>query len=181
MNANRKKWTLGLAGLGIAGALVGGVGVAAAATGTPDAPGRGPTATSMPCRDDDGDFGGMHGMAYGRGTGFAAAAKYLGLSQAQLRTQLHIGKSLAELAAARGKTASGLKDAMVAAVRAQLRENTRLTQQQRSALLERLRDRVDAMVNATHEPGSGTGLRMGGAGDPDRMGRMGGGMRGMGW
>jgi hypothetical protein len=192
---NRKQITVGVLGFGVAGALVGGIATATAVDNParPDAGSARLAASTvpMPCRDDD-DVPGRHGGAFGNGTAFEAAAKYLGLTETQLRTQLTDGKTLADVARAQGKTVTGLKDAIVAAVRERLQANTRLTTEQRTAMLERLGTRVDAMVNAKHEPSSGTGLRLGRADDTGNrgpgasMGRgmragMGGGMGRMGW
>src|SRR5690242_3511984 len=56
-------------------------------------------------------FGGPHGDGFGHhrggfghhgGASLAAAAKYLGLTEAELRTQLESGKTLAEIAKAQG-------------------------------------------------------------------------------
>jgi hypothetical protein len=52
--------------------------------------------------------------------GPAAIAAYLGLTPAELRAQLRTGKSLAQIAVARGKTVSGLEDAIYADVQAHL-------------------------------------------------------------
>jgi hypothetical protein len=57
-----------------------------------------------PGRGDRGDRGGLE----------HAAAQYLGLTDAELAAQLGAGKSLAAVAAAQGKTADGLKAALVA-------------------------------------------------------------------
>src|SRR5215213_7804371 len=54
--------------------------------------------------------------------GLDAAAKYLGLSDAQLRKELESGKSLAEIADARNKPVAGLKSAIEAAVTADLHD-----------------------------------------------------------
>jgi hypothetical protein len=51
---------------------------------------------------------------------FAAAAKYLGLTDAQLRTQLRSGKSLADVAAARNKPLAGLKSAIGTALKSEI-------------------------------------------------------------
>src|SRR2546423_3390868 len=51
--------------------------------------------------------------------GLDAAATYLGLTEAQLRTQLESGKSLADVAKAHGKTADGLVQPLLAAAKAQ--------------------------------------------------------------
>ena len=80
-----------------------------------------------------------HGFAFGhRGHGgpplglpgihrnggpFAPAAKYLGLTQEQLLTQLRDGKSLAEVAKAQGKSVDGLKQAILSAMTADLKEH----------------------------------------------------------
>lgn len=68
-------------------------------------------------------FGGpMHGLRRGGPLRaiFGAAAKYLGLTNAQLRHQLRSGKSLADVAGAQGKSVDGLKQAIKAAIDAQL-------------------------------------------------------------
>ena len=49
-----------------------------------------------------------------------AAAKYLGLTVVQLAQQLHSGKSLAEIAQAKGKSTAGLEQAIVSAFKSQL-------------------------------------------------------------
>src|SRR5438105_7177341 len=46
---------------------------------------------------------------------FAAAASYIGITEAQLRTELGTDKSLADVAVAHGKTRDGLIQALVAA------------------------------------------------------------------
>jgi hypothetical protein len=72
---------------------------------------------------------GLHGAPNGLQH---AAAQYLGLTDAQLETQLRAGKSLAAVATAQGKTVAGLKAALVA----------------------QFSSTLDAYVNATH-PGPG--------------------------
>jgi hypothetical protein len=188
---NRKKITVGALGLGVAGALAGGVAVAGA-VGSPPGPGSGRPAAStatMPCWNDD-DVPGRHAGGYGAATAFEAAAKHLGLTETQLRTRLQNGESLADLARAEGKSVTGLTDAIVAAVRERLQADTRLSAEQRNAMVARLGARVDAMVNAKHQPGAGLGLRLGradvtgghgpGAGMRGGMGPMGDGAGPMG-
>jgi hypothetical protein len=65
-----------------------------------------------------------------------AAAQYLGLTDAQLQTQLQAGKSLAAVATAQGKTVAGLKAALVA----------------------QFSSTLDAYVNATHSDPGGPGF-----------------------
>ena len=169
MKLNRKSVTLGLAGLGIVGTLAAGVGVAAATTGSPGAPS--PTTTSAGPHTGMGGMGsGMHGTAMGENSVFSAAANYLGLSQSDLQTQLQAGKSLANVVEAQGKSVSGLKDAMVAAMRKNLDANPTLTPDQKTAILTQAQSHIDTMVNATHQSGSDVGP-MGGrmSGDMDEM------------
>jgi hypothetical protein len=82
--------------------------------------------------------------------GLDAAAKYLGLTDAQLRTQLRSGKSLAQVADARNKSLDGLKSAIEAAVKSDLDKavaDKRLTQAQEDHILSDLHDRLDEIVN----------------------------------
>jgi hypothetical protein len=80
---------------------------------------------------------------------FEAAASYLGLEEAALRERLRDGETLAEVAAAEGKTAAGLVDALVAAATADLAEKVeagRITDAQRDAILEDLEPRLEDVV-----------------------------------
>ena len=86
-------------------------------------------------------------VAHGRSTG--AAATYLGLSRKELRAELAKGQSLAQIAKAKGKSTDGLVAAMVAPAKAALAKavsSGRLTQQRADAILARLTDRVEALV-----------------------------------
>lgn len=92
-----------------------------------------------------GHHGGHHGFV-----DFDAAAAYLGVTEAELRTSLESGDTLAEIAKANGKTAAGLTDALVAAAKADLDEKVaagRLTAAQRTAILADLESRIDDVVN----------------------------------
>lgn len=78
-----------------------------------------------------------------------AAAKYLGLSPRELRAELREGRSLAEIAAAQGKTVEGLVDAMLAHAKARLDkavESGRLTRDRADRVLGRLSDAVERLV-----------------------------------
>jgi hypothetical protein len=163
MKLHRKGMLVGLTALVVAAAVAGGVGVAQAAAGTA-AP------TARPTRSAPHGYGGMHAMMAGQQTCLAAAADYLGLSQADLQAQLAAGRSLADVAAARGRSVSGLEDAMIAAVRSGLDADPTLTAAQRASILERMSGRIDAMVRSAHPAGIGGMGMMGG-----------GGMPGMGW
>jgi hypothetical protein len=86
-------------------------------------------------------------VAHGRAMG--AAATYLGLSRKELRTELAKGQSLAQIAKAKGKSTDGLVAAMVAPAKAALAKavsSGKLTQQRADAILARLTDRVEALV-----------------------------------
>lgn len=79
-----------------------------------------------------------------------AAAKYLGLSDEQLFRQLASGKSLAQIATAKGKTASGLEQAMTAALKSKLDRavaDKLITAAQEKQALNQLSSRLSAMIN----------------------------------
>jgi hypothetical protein len=87
----------------------------------------------------------------GAGPGLDAAATYLGLTADELRTQLQAGKTLAQVAAAQGKSVSGLEDALVAEAKSHLDAAVSagdITAEQASAMLDKLEAHVDDLVNA---------------------------------
>jgi hypothetical protein len=91
---------------------------------------------------------GRHGGRLGAGV----VARYLGISPAQLRTELRTGKSLAQIATEHGKTVDGLKAAIVAAVKARLDKavaSGRLTAAQEKTILDRLSAHLDQLVERT--------------------------------
>jgi hypothetical protein len=98
--------------------------------------------------------GGRGGPGFGHGHhgapfAGAAVATYLGLTEAQLAEQLRAGKSLAEIAAAQGKTVAGLKDAIVAAAKEHLDQDVKeghLTAAQAAQRLTELKSRLDEIV-----------------------------------
>ena len=100
---------------------------------------------------------------FGRGPGhfgffesIDAAASYLGLTEAQLHSELEGGKTLAQVAQAHGKTVDGLVDALVAATRKHLDDAVaagRLTAAQETEMLSGLRDRISSLVNSRGLPG----------------------------
>lgn len=103
-----------------------------------------------------------HAGAFG---GLDAAASYLGLTDAQLRTQLESGKSLADVAKAQGKTVDGLVQALVDAAKKKIDAAVtagRLTQSQADAIVADLKSRVTGFVNgATPRFGFRHGFRDG--------------------
>jgi hypothetical protein len=94
------------------------------------------------------------------------AAGYLGLSRDQLLERVRGGQTLAQIAAAQGKSAEGLIDAMVAAAKQQLDQKVaegKLTAAQRDQIAGQLEARITELVN------NGRGAR--GAGGPSGFGR----------
>jgi hypothetical protein len=74
------------------------------------------------------------------------------LTQAELRTELRAGKSLAQIATEHGKTVAGLKSVILAAVKARLDKavaSGRLTAAQETTILDRLSAHLDQIVNRT--------------------------------
>jgi hypothetical protein len=105
---------------------------------------------------------GHHGFG-DRGMGLDAAAAYLGLTADELRTELRSGKSLATIAGEQGKSVNGLKAALLKDATTKLDEAVaagRITEDQKAAMLERLTERIDAMVERT------PGERFGGGAKP---------------
>jgi AraC-like DNA-binding protein len=84
----------------------------------------------------------------------AGAAGYLGLTEEQLSQQLESGKSLAQVAKARGKSTSGLEQAMIAAIKTRLDKaiaNGALTKSEEQQIVSRLSQRIDDLVNRAPE------------------------------
>ena len=106
----------------------------------------------------DGERG--FGFGFGPGLGFHfgekldAAAEYLGVTDEELREALQSGKSLAEIAEEKGKSVDGLKDTLLAEAQTRLNEavaDEKLTREQADRILERLREGIDDLVNASGE------------------------------
>jgi hypothetical protein len=94
--------------------------------------------------------GGPGGPGFLFGDKLDAAAKYLGLSESALRDQLRDGKSLADVAKAQSKDVDGLEQAILAAQKADLDKavsDKKLTQSQADDIYDRLKGRVDDVVN----------------------------------
>jgi len=168
MKLTRKHVVTGLAAAALAaGALTGG-GVALASTGT--APASAASAAAPSYGPGTGNCGGVYGTWSGQQPVMAAAADYLGMSLTQLRTQLHSGTSLADIAEAQGKPVSGLKDAILAAMTSRINADTALTAQQRAAMISQVKSHLDTMINTDmdmdHLPGTGMGSHMDGTGSP---------------
>jgi len=104
------------------------------------------------------------GFGHRGGHGFHhlnAAAAYLGLTEAELRTQLSGDKTLADVAKARGKTVAGLVAALVADEKKDLQaavSSGRITQAQADEHLANAEARFNDLVNGTRPEGGRHGF-----------------------
>lgn len=107
--------------------------------------------------------------ARGKGTVRASllrvAAEYVGVAPRELVRELRAGRSLAQVAAAHGKTREGLKSALVDAVEARLDRALaagRITAAQHAERLARVEQRVDRVIDRTNlRPGRRHALKRG--------------------
>jgi len=98
---------------------------------------------------------GFHKGIHGIGPSLDAAATYLGLTEAQLRTQLESGKSLADVAKAQGKSVDGLEQAMLASIKTKLDQavkDGKLTATQRDDIMAKITASIDDLVNGKLPP-----------------------------
>jgi hypothetical protein len=124
-------------------------------------------ADAMKQRIEDGSLPFLAGPGFGRGHGehglfhrgggghLDAAASYLGVTEAQLRTALMNGDSLADVAKDKGKTVDGLVAALVADEKKELAAAVnagRLTDAQRDTIESTLEARVRDFVNGVRPP-----------------------------
>ena len=115
-------------------------------------------ATELKARVTAGDglgplFPGGHGFGFHHGgpplAGLDAAATYLGLTPAQLRTQLGSGKTLAQIAKAQDKSTDGLKQAMLADAKKHLDADVKagkLTQSEADQILKGITSRLGDLI-----------------------------------
>jgi hypothetical protein len=83
------------------------------------------------------------------GEKLSAAADYLGLTEAELRTKLNNGQTLAQVAKAQGKSVEELKQAILADAKTkldQLVQDGELAQAEADAMYERFQSHVDDLV-----------------------------------
>ena len=100
-------------------------------------------------------------FGFGNGKSLSAAAKFLGLSDADLRTQLRNGKSLADIAKDKGKSTADLKAAMKTAITTELDQavkDKKLTADQRTQILSDIDARLDGLINNAPPAGRGPGF-----------------------
>jgi polyhydroxyalkanoate synthesis regulator phasin len=95
-------------------------------------------------------FGHFHGgPPFLFGEKLSAAADYLGLTEAELRTKLNSGQTLAEIAKAQDKSVDGLKQALLDEAKSkldQLVKDGELTQDEADAMYERFQSHIDDLV-----------------------------------
>jgi hypothetical protein len=128
--------------------------------------GIGPRGPGGPGRHGPGFGGPGHhrgGPGFGRGRGggprelFSAAAKALGITEAQLVSRLRDGKTLAQIAKAEGKTVADVKTAVQAAAAKRLDADVkagRITKAQRDEILEHIGEHVDRLAeDGVRRPG----------------------------
>jgi polyhydroxyalkanoate synthesis regulator phasin len=110
-----------------------------------------------------GGFRGHH-EGFGHHGGFRAldgAAAYLGITVDALRTELAGGKSLADVAKAKGKSVDGLVSALVAAETKEIDDAVtagRLTKEQATSVKANLKARITDLVNGKAPEGFGPGF-----------------------
>jgi hypothetical protein len=137
-----------LVGGGVAGAVLGIPGISGAQSSTSEAT----TTTVAPNR------GAMaHGdRRFGRGPGFshgaeaAAVAKAIGISETDLREQLRSGKTIAEVAKAKGVDVSKVIDALVADATTRIDQavtDKHITAERAASIKQGLKDRITRLVN----------------------------------
>jgi polyhydroxyalkanoate synthesis regulator phasin len=105
-----------------------------------------------------GDRFGFGFLAPGLGGALDDVAAYLDLKPAELATQLHSGKSLADVATAQGKSVAGLKSTITDAATKQLDAAVtagKLTKDQETKVLSELSSHLDDLVNGAHRFGRG--------------------------
>jgi hypothetical protein len=117
---------------------------------------------AMKARIESGElplfFAGGHPRFDHHAPNLDAAAAYLGLTEAQIRTELEGGKTLAQIATAHGKTVDGLVQALYNAQKKELDAGVsagRLTQAQEDSILAGLEQRITDLVNGTFPPRGG--------------------------
>jgi polyhydroxyalkanoate synthesis regulator phasin len=95
-------------------------------------------------------FGHFHGgPPFLFGEKLSAAADYLRLTEAELRTKLNSGQTLAEIAKAQGKSVDGLKQTLLDETKSkldQLVKNGDLTQAEADAMYQRFQSHIDDLI-----------------------------------
>lgn len=99
--------------------------------------------------------------------GLKTAAAYIGVPATALRADLKNGQSLAQVATANGKTATGLEQALLAPVKTRLDKaaaSGKLTAAKEQTILQRIQTRIDRLVNRDWTTPAQTGPQTGNRG-----------------
>jgi hypothetical protein len=154
MVLNRKRILTAIAaGFAVAALADGGVAFASAASPV-RSPAR-PAATALVSSRLDAGCGEMGKIWSGHDPVSRAVADYLGLSQAQVRSEVESGKSLADVARAQGKPVSGLKGAILAATTRWVDASSKLSAAQKADVISEVKSHLDVIVNTRCRPGMG--------------------------
>lgn len=144
--------------LALTGALAGGV-VAGAVLGIPGVSGAQSTETTTTTAPSttttappDGGEPGRGDCRFGRGAGFSpeAAATALGISESELHDELRSGKTIAEVAEAKGVDVQTVVDALVADATRRIDQAVTdgdITAERAASLKEGLAERINRLVN----------------------------------
>jgi hypothetical protein len=139
-----------------------GLGVVGSAQAQPT---RSSTATVLNTSETSGNVAkqsaGMRGGPKGPGKNVAAIASVLKLTEAELKTQMHSGKTLAQIAAAQGVDVKLVVDAIVADMKSHIADEVKsgeLTQTQADAKLANVTAKATERVNNVR-PAHGKGMQ----------------------
>jgi hypothetical protein len=136
------------------GALAGGGAAFASGASLANSPAR-PAAAALASSGQDGNCADIGKIWSGHDPVTRAAADYVGLSQAQLRSELESGKSLADVARAQGKSVSGLKGAILGAATRWVNASSKLSASQKTDVISEVKSHLDVIVNMRCRPGTG--------------------------
>jgi hypothetical protein len=146
-----------LAAIAAAGIAVGALASGGAAFAAPSQARSPVTATATaPASAWRGGGCGAKGKAWSHHPVPKPVADYLGLSQAQVSSELQSGKSLADVARAQGKPVSGLKSTILATVTSQVNASSKLSSAQKAKVIGEVKGHLDAIVNVTCRHGMGS-------------------------
>ena len=162
MPSNKVLGAVAVSGALAVGALFGATLGNPATSGASTAPA---SSTTVPAQGSGhGGPGGQRGPGFGRGLELDAAAKAIGITTDQLRTELKAGKTIAAVAKENGVDRQKVIDAMVTAGEKRLDEA-------KAALPEAVAHAVDGTRPDGSPDGAGGGMGHRGEGGPGRPGR----------
>jgi hypothetical protein len=153
LNRKRILASMAAAGIAVGAPAYGGVAFASAAS-----PAHSPVtaAARAPASVWRGDGCGAKGKMWSHHPVPKPVADYLGLSQAQVGSELQSGKSLADVARTQGKPVSGLKSTILATVTSQVNASSKLSSAQKAKVIGDVKSHLNAIVNTTCRHGMGS-------------------------